>query len=215
VNRQSVLAPFLAITLAAAIAGAQTAPPQTKVGIINMQGALIGTKDGQKAAKELEARRAPKTKELEGRQGEINQLKDQLNKGSNTLSEDARKKLMMDIDGKTKAFNRDLEDIQAEWDQEQNKIIQELGQRVMVVIDKYARDNGYAIVIDISNQQTPVLYAANSVDITQDIIRLYDANAPATPMGSGTPTSAVKPGLTPARPAPVPSPVRRTPSPVK
>ena len=50
---------------------------------------------------------------------------------------------MREIDQDTKSLNRETEDAQADLDQEQNKIMQELGQRMMAVIDKYAKDNGY------------------------------------------------------------------------
>ncbi len=48
----------------------------------------------------------------------------------------------------------------------------------MAVIDKYATDNGFAIIIDVSSQQSPVLYAATSIDITREVVGLYDKNAP-------------------------------------
>ena len=109
---------------------------------------------------------------------------------------------MRNIDQKTKAFNRDLEDANAEWEQDQQKVINELGQKMMVVIDKYARDNGYTVVLDVSNPQTPVLYASNSVDITKEIIDLYDKSAASiTPPPARPSTTNVAPGgLTPQRP---------------
>ncbi|HTT62871.1 MAG TPA: OmpH family outer membrane protein [Bryobacteraceae bacterium] len=182
---------------AAMLSQAQTATPQTKVGIIHIQNAIISTKDGQKAAADLQAKFAPRKADLEKKQNTIAQLQDQLRKGSNTMSDDAKQKLMREIDQDTKSMNRENEDAQAELDQEQNKIMQELGQRIMAVIDKYAKDNGYALILDVSSQQTPVLYATNSIDITQDIIALYDKNAapaassakPAAP----APAAATKP----------------------
>jgi len=39
-----------------------------KVGVISVQGAIVGTKDGQKAAAALEAKFQPKRKDIEGRQ---------------------------------------------------------------------------------------------------------------------------------------------------
>jgi outer membrane protein len=201
-TKNCVILPAIALG-AAMLAQAQTgAPPQTKFGIIHIQNAIISTKDGQKAAADLTARFAPRKSELEKKQSTIAQLQDQLRKGSNTMSEEAKQKLMREIDQNTKSFNRETEDAQAELDQEQNKIMQELGQRVMAVIDKYAKDNGYALILDVSSQQTPVLYATNSIDITQDIIALYDKNspsassaAPATP----PPAAAAKPAVTPPK----------------
>jgi outer membrane protein len=183
-----------AIALGAAlVASAQPAAPaqtsvqpQTKVGIIHIQNAILSTKDGQKAASELQAKFGPKKAELEKKQSTITQLQDQLRKGSNTMSEEAKEKLMREIDQGQKSLQRENEDDAAELDQEQNKIMQELGSRIMVVIDKYAKDNGYALILDVSSQQTPVLYATNSIDITQDIIALYDKNAPS----ASTPTPA-------------------------
>ncbi len=184
---------------------AQAGQQPTKVGIINIQGAIISTQDGQKAAAELQARYEPRRKELEKRQNEIASLRDQLQKGSNTLSEEARQKLVRDIDQRTRALSRETEDAQTDYDQEQQKLLQDLGQKLMAVIDKYARDNGYAVILDVSSPQTPVLYAANGIDITNDIVALYDKNAPAAgavpsrPLPS--PASAAKPATTPARPA--------------
>jgi outer membrane protein len=188
-------------------APAQT-PPQTKVGIIAFQNCIISTKDGQKAAADLTAKFGPRKGDLEKKQSTIAQLQDQLRKGSNTMSEEAKQKLMREIDQTTKSLNRDTEDAQAELDQEQNRIMQELGQRIQAVMDKYARDNGYAVILDVSSQQTPVLYAASGIDITQDIIALYDKNAPSAsaPASAGTqpPAAAAKPPAAAAKPAAAP-----------
>ena len=91
----------------------------------------------------------------------------------------------------------------------------ELGGRIMVVIDKYAKDNGYTLILDVSSPQTPVLFASNGSDITKDIIELYDKNAPpptsAAPVtaapGTATPPAKVRPPVTrpaipPAKPKP-------------
>jgi outer membrane protein len=189
---------FGATLLAVSPAGAQ-AP--SKVGIINIQSAIVSTKDGQKAVGELQTRFfAPKKAELDKRQGEIQQAQEQLNRGSNTMAEEARQKLMRDIDQKTKALNRATEDAQAELDQEQQKIMQDLGQKMMAVIDKYAKDNGYVMILDVSAPNTPVLYAANTIDITADIIALYDKNPPMP--GAAPPATGAVPGG--GRPATMP-----------
>jgi outer membrane protein len=189
-----------ALTLGTALmALAQSAPsPQSKVGIISFQNAIVSTKDGQKAAGELQAKFAPKKAELDKKQSAIAQLQDQLRKGSNTLSEEAKQKLMHDIDTTTKSLNRETEDAQAELDQAQTSIMRELGNKMIVVIDKYAKENGFSLILDVSSPQTPVLYAANSVDITQDIIGLYDK------ANTGAVSSTVPPAQNPAAAKPAP-----------
>ena len=180
-NRSLIALPVLALSAVMAV----NAQAPTKVGIINIQSAIIGTKDGQKAVQELEAKSAPKRKELETKQGNLQSLQTKLRSSSNTASEEVRNNLARQIDSATKSYNRDLEDAQAEFDQEQQKILGEIGGKMMAVIDKYSTDNGFAVILDVSSQQTPVLFAATSVDITRDIIAMYDKNAPAAaaPLG--------------------------------
>ena len=204
----SLVLPSLAIGLTM-ISSAQTAQPPTKVGIIHIQNAILGTKDGQKALQELEARSSPKKKELEKRQGDILALQEQLNKSSNVGGEEAKQKLMREIDQKKKAFTRDVDDAQADLDQENQKVLNELGGRIMAVLDKYSNDNGFALILDVSNQQTsPVLFAANGIDVTRDIIALYDKNSPGM-----TSVPPVRPaGIAPTRPMGAASPKPVTPA---
>jgi outer membrane protein len=181
----------------------------TKVAVIQIQAALAATKEGQKAAAELETKMSPRKKDLEAKQAEIKELQDKLQRGGNTLSDTAKEDLTRNIDTKTKSYNRELEDAQAELQEEQQKVLNVLGQKMMAVIDKYAQANGYAIVLDVSNQNTPVLYASNAVDITKDIIDLYDKtvfNSPSAPAKAPAPGSAPS-GAAPAKaPAPAPAP---------
>lgn len=181
-----------------------------KIAVIAIQQAIIATKDGQKAAAELDAKAAPKKKELEQKQNDINSLQDQLSKGQNTLSESTKGDLYKNIESKKKSLQRDYEDAQAEMDQEQQKLLQQLGQKMMAVIERYARDNGYTMVVDVSNPQTPVLYASPSIDITKEIIELYDKSAaqmsaPAKPAAPGAPAPGAKPPAA-APPTPAPKP---------
>ena len=190
-KKNFVVVPTLVLGMAAMV-HAQT---PTKVAIIHVQNAILQTKDGQKAAGELQGRFAPKKADLDKKQADIASLQDQLRKGSATMSEDAKAKLMRDIDANNKSLQRDTEDAQADLDQEQGKIMQELGSKVMAVLEKFATANGYALVLDVSNPQTPVLWAASAIDITSDIVKLYDQANP------GGATTSAKPGAAGTAPA--------------
>ena len=189
----------------AALAQAQGQVP-TKIAIIHVQNAILSTKDGQKAAADLQTTFNPRQQELEKKRTELTALQDQLRKGSATMSDDAKTKLMRDIDATTTRVNRDTQDAQSDLDEAQGKLMQELGGKMMAVIEKYATQNAFAVVLDVSNPQTPVLWAASAVDITNDIVKLYDqaypgtaAAAPAVP--AAKPPAAAKPAAAPAPPA--------------
>ena len=71
------------------------------------------------------------------------------------------------------------EDIQSQVDEEQGNLLQTLGDKLVKVIDQYALDRGLAVVLDVSPQQSPVLWAAPGIDITSEVVRLYDKVHPA------------------------------------
>ena len=195
--------PCLALILSAAIAGAQT---PTKIGVIQIQSALVSTKDGQKAVAEFQSRMGPKQKEIERKRSEIQELQDKLNKGGNAMAQAAKDDLARTIDQKTKSFNRDVEDAQAEAQAEERKMLEELSGKMQVAIDKYAQTNGYAVILDVSNQNTNVLYVATGVEITKDIVDLYDKMNPGGPSTKPAAPPTTKPAATPPAATPKPTP---------
>lgn len=196
---------FLTSVLAfSGMASAQDKVP--KVAILNIQAAIAQSNDGQKAAKELSDRFASKREELVKAQQEINDLQNQLRDQARTLSEEARVRLQRSLDDKTRAFTRANEDATAEWQDAEQDAINDIGRKMMGVVTDYSTKNGYALVLDVSSPQTPVLYADTAIDITEKIIELYNqamaAGKPASPAAPPTGTAPQAPA--PAAPAPAP-----------
>lgn len=203
---RSIVMSALALASVAVMAHAQAAPGQPgKVAVVTLQGAIVGTQDGKKALGELETKFGPKEKQIQQQKGEIDQLQEQMRKGSNTMAEPARAQLQRDIDDKSRRLNRDLQDAREEYEQENQRLVQSVAQRMVAVIEKYAKEHGYSMVLDRSNQNTPILYAATGVDITADVVALYNQSAPAAAAPTGTAPSTgapstVKPAVKPATP---------------
>jgi outer membrane protein len=183
--------PILGLVLALS-ASAQS---NGKVGTINLQAAIAGTKDGLKASTDLQQRFGPKRADLEKRQADLQQLQEKLGKAT---TEDERARVSREIDQKTKSINRNTEDARAELDQEEQKIVNDLGGKVVALTEKYAKDHGYTWIVDVSSQQTPVVYSSATIDITKDVIDLYDKNGA---MVSPRPTAAAKPVVPAPKPA--------------
>jgi outer membrane protein len=169
-------------------ADAQT-PPPTKIGVIDLQSVIVKTRDGEKAAADLKAKFTPKESELAKKQQDIAALETQLRNGQNTMSEDNKQKLMREIDQKTNLLKRDTEDAKTDLDQDQQRMMGELVPKILSVLNKYATDNGFAVVLDISSQQTPVLFASNTVELTRQIIDAYDKSSPMSAPAAPKPTT--------------------------
>lgn len=157
----------------------------TRIGIINMQQAILASNEGRRDFEELSKKFEPKQTELKGRNDEVENLKKQLNTQGDKLNEVARANLVKSIEVKQKELQRNLEDAQGDFQAQQNEILNRVGQKMMEVLDKYAKANGYALVLDVSNQNSPVLWAGASSDVTKAIVDQYNTvsgvPAPATP----------------------------------
>jgi len=171
-----------------------------KVGIIQFQQAVGGTNEGQRDFAELRKKFEPKQTQLKSQSDEIDSLKKQLQTQGASLSETARASLTKQIDDKTKTLQRQAEDAQNDFQQETGETYQKLAEKVYQVVQSYAAQNGYTVILDASAQQSPVLWATQGIDISQAIVDAYNqksgiptqpaATAPSTAPRSTTPKPA-------------------------
>jgi outer membrane protein len=183
----------------AGIAGLVNAQPEPKVGAINIQAAMTGTKEGQKAAAELEQRLLPRKKAIDAKAAGIRELQDRLQRGGAAMSESAKADLTRQIDERTKNYNRDMEDAQAELSDENRRLIQDMTNKMTKILDEYAAANNFSVIFDVSNPNTPVLYTSNMIDITREIISLYDKAHPPGAAPAPAAPAAPKPAATPKK----------------
>lgn len=200
--KMRAVVPILAALLATPAVWAQAAAPAgSKVGVINVQAAIASTAEGKQAAAELQSQFAPRTTELQNMQKQIEDLRNRLQTGQSTLSDEEKARLSREGDQLTRGFQRKQQEFQDDTNEAQQDVVNRIGRKLVEVLNKYSKDNGYSVVLDDSSQQTPVLFAANQIDITQDIIRLYDQSYPVK-------TAAAAP-----KPAPRPAPATAAPKP--
>ncbi len=143
---------------------------------------------------------------------QIADLRQRLAAGENKLSQEEQARLTRQGEILARQLQRKQDEYQEDVNASQGDVIDRIGRKMIDVLDRYARENGYVAILDSSAQNTPILYASNQIDVTQDIIRLYDQAYPlkggvATPAKS-TPKAASAPAATPkpATPAPTPKP---------
>lgn len=201
----SITAPALMI-LSAVCAWSQTpaAPPlPQKIAVINMQEALVSTNDGKKAVADLRAKFGPKDQEFQKRGQDIQARQEQYKKTQATLSDEQKAKMERDIDTMTRTLQRDADDEKQDRDQDEQRLLQDLGGKMMQVITRYAADNKFTMVFDVAGQPNNILFASTAADITRDVIALYDKSAPVTPTAPPAPAPAPAPNK-PAGAAPKP-----------
>lgn len=200
-----VVAVAMFLSAFAATGVAQTT--SSKIGVVDIQAAIFSCNEGQRDFQALQKQFEPKKNEIDGLNKEVEDLKKQYNDQGPKLNAEAKDNLIKQIDTKQKQLNRVLEDAQGDAQQKQQEIVNRIGQKMLGVLDKYAKENAFALVLDVSGQQNPVLWAAETVNITPAIVQAYNTEsgvaAPPKPAGGTAPTapSATRPTGAATRPA--------------
>ena len=165
-----------------------------KVGVINVRQAIVATGEGKQASGELQSQFQSRQNELETLNKQVNDVRQRLSAGQTTLSDEEKQRLQVQGQRLAAQLDRKNNELQEDVNAAQADVVDRIGRKMMDVLDRYARENGYVAVFDSSAQNSPILYASNNIDLTQEVIKLYDQ---AYPVKAGGTTAPAKPATTP------------------
>jgi outer membrane protein len=169
-------------TPAAPPAAAPVAVP-AKIAVVRFQLAVAQSNEGQRDFADLQKKYAPKETALKTLSDEIDNLTKQLQTQGASLSPGEQANKAKVIDEKKKQLDRDSQDARDAFQADIQEMYNGLASKVYDVMSTYAEQQGFTLVLDISQQQTPVLYSANGTDITKQVIDAYNVKSgvPAPP----------------------------------
>jgi hypothetical protein len=134
---------------------------------------------------------------------------------SQTAQDDMRKSL----DRKNTEYKRAVEDYQFDKDELQRKLLDDLSAKMQAVIARFAQENACAVFLDVTNPNSGIMWIADQVDVTRQIVDAYDKAQPSTGAAPAKPAAgAIKPPATtttPAKPPAAPPVKPTTPGPAK
>ncbi len=188
-----ILASGFALNAVAQTSAAAPAGP-TKIAVIAFQAAVGQTNEFQRNFADLQKKFTPKRDELKTLSDEVDNLQKQLQAQGEKLSDAERASRARTIDEKKKQLQRSGEDAQNDFQQEMQGLYGGVASKVGEVLSSYAQQQGYTLVLDVSEQQSPVLYANETTNITKAVLDAYNVK-------SGIPAPAAQPAGAAARPA--------------
>ena len=147
---------------------------EVKIGIINPQVVLQNSTKGKAVIERLRSLNMSKQKKYEAMQKEIDTLEKEVL--SPALNQDARDKKNMDLQNKRIEIKRFAEDAQKESMAQQQKEFESLQRDLMPIIEKIAKGEGFSLVLDLNT--AGVTYFEPAIDITEQVIKAYDAEVP-------------------------------------
>lgn len=146
---------------------------ELKVAYVDIQRAVNESNAGKEAKKAI-------TKDVEkiqhivvDKQKELQTLKESLDKQALMLTPDARGNKEKEYQNKLREFQRWGEDTQNEINQKRMEIERNISAALIKVIQKIGADEGYTVILE--KNESIVLYATKSIDITDRVIKAYDA----------------------------------------
>jgi outer membrane protein len=181
----------------------------SKVGVIDARTAIVGTAEGKQASAELQSQFASRQTELENLNKQVNDLRQRLQAGQGKLSPDEEARLTQQGQRLAQQLERKQTEYQEDVNAAQGEVIDRIGRKLVDVLDRYARENGYVVIIDSSAQNSGLLYKSTQIDITQDIVRLYDQAYPVK--ATATAPAQSKPAPKPAAQQQQPPPAAQKP----
>jgi outer membrane protein len=149
------------------------APAQVKVGVINMQRAVLAADEIKKAAAEMQAKFKPQQDELDKLQREMAAIQNQLQGGQ--VNPAQQESLTADGQRKQREAQRLSEDLQADVERERTEILQKASGRMAEVVKKLAADKGLDMVVD----STTTVFYKPALEITEEAIAAYNKTYPA------------------------------------
>jgi outer membrane protein len=163
----------------------------SKIAVIAFQVAVAKTNEGQRNFADLQKKYLPQENQLKAQDTEVENLTKQLQTQGASLSDAERASRARTIDEKKKKLDRDADDLRTAGAQDANEMYNTLASKVYDVLASYAQQQGYTLVLDVSQQQNPILFALPATDITQAVVDAYNVK-------SGIPAPPAQPAAAPA-----------------
>jgi len=172
---------------AAAEAAPQAVP--AKIALIAFEQAVFATNEGQHAVQDVQKKYAPKKAEIDSLSKEVDTLKKQLQAAPTTITDEERSTKVKAIDAKEKDLNREAEDAQTAYNADLQQAYGKVAQKVSVTAKKYASDNGFTMLMDVSSQASNIMWIGPNIDVTKAVVEAYNASSPVAAAAPAAPAA--------------------------
>src|SRR5436190_4076196 len=189
----------------------------SRIAVVDFEKAVVESAEGKKSSKKFNAELQSKQADDEKRKKELEDGQKKLQTQERTLSETAKANLQKDIDRRTTELRRLNEDTQKELQSLRDELLRPIAERASAILNAMAVEQGFTLIVDVSNPQNDVVWFNPKNDITAELTKRIDAEVARTseakPAGSAAP--ATPRPTTPAAPRtnrPTPRPGTPAPS---
>ncbi len=161
------------------MASAQQAQQALKISVVDSQKAFDGSIEGKKEAAQFQTRKSKFESDMARMDSEIQQLESKLNTQRLTLTQEALLQIQAELQKKLTARKRYEEDATQALKQFQFTLLKKIQTEMVAIVDAIAKEKGIDLVLDLG--ASGVVYFDTAIDITDEVIKRYDASKSAAP----------------------------------
>jgi outer membrane protein len=162
-----------------------------KYAYVQLQQVAAESNEGKAAAEKLKVFQEQKVTELNNKNKALQAAQQKLEQGGTVLSDAARAQLQTEIERQQRDIQRSTEDAQQDLQNFSAQVQEEFNRKLNPIVDKVAREKQVHFVF--SAQDAGLIWADPSLDLTQDVIRMFNAGAPAATAKPAAPPATTKP----------------------
>ncbi len=174
--------------LALLLAAAPAVRADVKIGYVDLQRAIREVEEGKSATATLRKDFDAKQKTLDGKKAEFDRLKTEFEKQSVVMADAVKKEKAGELDRKAMELQQLFMQLQKDLSAREGEVMRGIVDKMAGVVREIAEADGFTMVLE--RQDAGIVYAPPSLDLTNELVRKYNAR-----FGAGKPAAA-KPAAT-------------------
>jgi outer membrane protein len=161
----------MAVAALAIPALAQSSAPM-RVAVIDVNKVLQSSSAGKAAAAKLKQVQDEKMARAQKMDEEIRTLDNDINTKKISLSEEKLADMTKQLSDKKIAMQRFAQDADRELGEARDRVMQDLNQKIMPVVDQIGKEMGLAAIFN--KYESGLIYASEAIDITDVVIKRFN-----------------------------------------
>jgi outer membrane protein len=141
------------------------------VAVVDLQGAVMQTEDGMRAQATLKKIFDRRQQDLDATQVQMQKMRQDIEKQARVLSREAISKRMESWQRDMLKLQGTFVDYNKELQKRQGELTQPIVKRMVAIIERIARQQGYSVVID----RAAAPYVRADLDLTDRVVQMYNS----------------------------------------
>jgi outer membrane protein len=157
--------------VAAFFLAAVPAAAQARIAIVDLQRALNEVEEGASAKSALKKEFDDKQKQLDTRQGELKQMKDELDAQSTMMTPEKKAEKVAELQRKLMEVQQIYMNLQQDLSKREQEATAKIFEKMAIILRQVGEEDGFDAIVE----RTAVPYFKPSLDVTNELIRRYNA----------------------------------------